>query len=99
MVLIKACTNYRDTFLLSLLYETGMRIGEVLSLWLEDFDISNNMVDIKDRGNLENNAEIKTVSSPRRIDISQNIIDMFMESCFHKGKWKKKRRSYGLCRG
>lgn len=79
MVLIKACTNYRDTFLLSLLYETGMRIGEVLSLWLEDFDISNNMVDIKDRGNLENNAEIKTVSSPRRIDISQNIIDMFME--------------------
>ena len=78
-VLINACNNYRDKFLLNLLYETGMRIGEVLSLWLEDIDISKNTVDIKDRGELENNAEIKTVSSPRTIDISQNIVDMFME--------------------
>lgn len=77
--LINSCTNNRDEFLLSLLYETGMRIGEVLSLWLEDIDISNKTIDIKDRGNLENNAEIKTVSSPRIINISQNIVDMFME--------------------
>ena len=78
-LLIKTCTNYRDKFLLNLLYETGMRIGEALSLWLEDIDVSNNAIDIKDRGYLENNAEIKTVSSPRRIDVSQNIVDMFME--------------------
>ncbi len=78
-ILIESCTNYRDKFLLNLLYESGMRIGEALSLWLEDVDISNNFIDIKDRGNLENNAEIKNVSSPRKIDISQNIVDMFME--------------------
>ena len=36
-------------------------------------------INVKDRGFLENNAEIKTVSSPRRIDISQDIVDMFME--------------------
>ncbi len=48
-----------------------MRIGEALSLWIEDFDISDMVIDLKDRGQLENNAEIKTVSSPRRIDISQ----------------------------
>ena len=78
-ILINACNNYRDKFLLTLLYETGMRIGEVLSLWLEDIDIVNKTIDIKDRGELENNAEIKTVFSPRKIDISQNIIDMFME--------------------
>lgn len=77
--LIIACTNLRDKFLLSLLYETGMRIGEALSLWIEDIDISDMIIDIKDRGQLENNAEIKTVSSPRRIDISQNLADMFME--------------------
>lgn len=77
--LINTCNNYRDKFLLSLLYETGMRIGEILSLWLEDVDISDNIIDIKDRGWLENNAEIKNVLSPRRIDISQNIVDMFME--------------------
>lgn len=77
--LIKACNNLRDKFLLTLLYETGIRIGEALSLWIEDFDISDMTIDLKDRGELENNAEIKTVSSPRRIDISQNLADMFME--------------------
>ncbi|MCC0785152.1 tyrosine-type recombinase/integrase [Clostridioides sp. ES-S-0108-01] len=77
--LIKACNTLRDKFLLTLLYETGMRIGEALSLWIEDFDISDMVIDLQDRGELENNAEIKTVSSPRRIDISQNLADMFME--------------------
>ncbi len=77
--LVGACNNLRDRFLLNLLYETGMRIGEVLSLWIEDFEVSDLVVDLKDRGELENNAEIKTVASPRRIDISQNITDMFME--------------------
>lgn len=78
-VLINTCTNYRDKFLLMLLWETGLRIGEALSLWIEDFDVSELVIDLKDRGQLENNAEIKTVSSPRRIDISQNLADMFME--------------------
>ena len=78
-VLIRVCNNLRDKFLLTLLYETGMRIGEALSLWIEDFDISDMVIDLQDRGELENNAEIKTVSSPRRIDISQNLADMFME--------------------
>ena len=77
--LIKACNNLRDKFLLLLLFQTGMRIGEALSLWIEDFDISDMVIDLKDRGELENNAEIKTVSSPRRIDISQDLADMFME--------------------
>ncbi|MBE6069545.1 MAG: transposase [Clostridium lundense] len=78
-MLVRACSNLRDKFLLSLLYETGMRIGEALSLWIEDIDISDMVIDLKDRGQLENNAEIKTVASPRRIDISQNLADMFME--------------------
>lgn len=77
--LVRTCNSLRDKFLLTLLYETGMRIGEALSLWIEDFDISDMVIDLQDRGELENNAEIKTVSSPRRIDISQNLADMFME--------------------
>ncbi|AGK97709.1 tyrosine-type recombinase/integrase [Clostridium pasteurianum] len=77
--LVRACNNYRDKFLLTLLYETGMRIGEALSLWIEDIDVSDMIIDLKDRGQLENNAEIKTVSSPRKIDVSQDLADMFME--------------------
>lgn len=88
--LLRATTNQRDYFLLYLLFETGMRIGEALSLWLEDFDISDNKIYVKDRGELENQAEIKSVASPRSLDITQELSDLFMEyiCAFHTGDIK-----------
>jgi len=81
--LMKATNNIRDYFLLYLLFETGMRIGEALSLWLEDFDISDSTISINDRGEMENLSEIKTVSSPRKLDCTQNLIEVFTEYvCF-----------------
>jgi len=77
--LLRATTNLRDYFLLYLLFETGFRIGEALSLWLEDFDISENKIQLKDRGELENQAEIKSVASPRILDITQDLADLFMK--------------------
>ena len=76
--LLDACTNIRDYFLLYLLFETGMRIGEALSLWLEDFSIDDLTISITDRGELENLAEIKTVHSPRKIDCTQTLADLFV---------------------
>ena len=38
-----------------------MRIGEALALWLEDFEIDARKIHIRDRGELSNHAEIKTV--------------------------------------
>ena len=76
--LLGECTNIRDYFLLYLLFETGMRIGEALSLWLEDFDIECLKISVTDRGELENLAEIKTVNSPRKLDCSQDLADLFM---------------------
>lgn len=86
--LLRNCGNLRDNFLLYLLFETGMRIGEVLSLWLEDFETSDNVILLRDRGELENQAEIKTVSSPRRLDVTQELMDLFMEyvCTFHTEK-------------
>lgn len=78
IALLYACTNIRDYFLLYLLFETGMRIGEALSLWLEDFSIDDLTVTITDRGELENLAEIKTVHSPRKLDCSQSLADLFV---------------------
>ena len=50
-----------------------------------DIDISNMVITIVDRGQLENNAEIKTVTSPRKIDVSKSIVDICMEyiNIFH----------------
>lgn len=81
--LLRTTTNIRDHFLLYLLFETGMRIGEALSLWLEDFDVSGYTIHIHDRGELENLAEIKTVHSPRKLDCTLEIMDLFSECvCF-----------------
>lgn len=81
--LIKATNNIRDYFLLYLIFETGMRIGEALSLWLEDFDIQGCTITIRDRGEMENLAEIKTVSSPRKLDCTQDLMEVFTEYvCF-----------------
>ena len=78
VALLGECTNIRDYFLLYLLFETGMRIGEALSLWLEDFDIDGLKVSVTARGELENLAEIKTVHSPRKLDCTQELADLFM---------------------
>jgi integrase len=77
VVLLNSCTNIRDYLLLYLLFETGMRIGEALSLWLEDFDMGGLSITLHDRGEMENLAEIKTVSSPRRLDCTQELMDLF----------------------
>lgn len=78
-LLLNNCTNKRDYFLLRLLWESSMRIGEALSLWIEDFDISETKIELKDRGELENNAEIKTVNSPRTIDVTTEFMNDFMD--------------------
>lgn len=76
---MEACVNVRDYFLMYLLFETGIRIGEALSLWLEDFEISECRIRIADRGEMENLAEIKTVSSPRTIDCTHDLMEVFTE--------------------
>jgi integrase/recombinase XerD len=73
--LLDACTNQRDRLLVRLLYETAMRVGESLALWVEDVDVAENRIHIRDRGELENGAEIKTIHAPRSIDVSSDLID------------------------
>ncbi|TKI29114.1 transposase [Bacillus cereus] len=71
-------TNIRDAFLIQLLFETGLRIGEVLSLFLEDFKFDHGLghrIRLTDRGELENGAKLKT--GEREIFISQALIDLY----------------------
>jgi integrase/recombinase XerD len=50
--LLDACSNQRDRLLVRLLYESAMRVGEVLSLYVEDVDVSENRLHVCDRGPL-----------------------------------------------
>ncbi|KAB2400111.1 MULTISPECIES: tyrosine-type recombinase/integrase [Bacillus cereus group] len=74
----KATINIRDRLLIKLLFETGLRIGEALSLFIEDFifDYKNgHRIQLKNRGELPNGAKLKT--GERQIHISQELIDLF----------------------
>jgi integrase/recombinase XerD len=73
--LIDACDNRRDQLLIHLLFESAMRIGECLALWIEDIDFEECRIYVRDRGQLENGAEIKTVISERSIDVTPELID------------------------
>ena len=73
--LLNACANERDRLLVRLLYETAMRVGESLALFVEDIDVAENRIHLRDRGELSNGAEIKTVHAPRSIDVSSGLID------------------------
>jgi site-specific recombinase XerD len=42
-----ACSNIRDALLIRILYEGGLRIGEALSLWIENFDIGSTCIQVR----------------------------------------------------
>lgn len=75
---LRATTNIRDQFLIQLLFETGLRIGEALSLFMEDFRFDHgkgHRIRLTDRGELENGAKLKT--GEREIHISQALMDLY----------------------
>ncbi|MBE7121474.1 tyrosine-type recombinase/integrase [Bacillus cereus] len=75
---LQATTNIRDTFLIQLLFETGLRIGETLSLFMEDFIFDHqkgHRIRLVNRGELENGAMLKT--GEREIFISQSLMDLY----------------------
>lgn len=77
--IMAACFTLRDRFLIQLLWESGLRIGEALALWLEDIEPDARRIHVVDRGELENLSEIKTVCSPRTVDVSSELINLFFE--------------------
>lgn len=60
---LDACVRVRDRFLLSLLYETGMRIGQALGLRHEDIRVEDNEVHVVPRFHNANHARAKRRSS------------------------------------
>ena len=77
-IIYNSCTNIRDRLLIKILFETGLRIGEVLSLFIQDFIFDHkdgHRIRLTYRGELENGAKLKT--GEREIYISQQLFDLF----------------------
>ncbi len=78
-MLVNACDNMRDQLLLTLLYQSSLRIGECLALWIEDVDVDGRKIHVRDRGPLSNDAEIKTPASCQSVDISDDLINQILD--------------------
>jgi integrase len=76
---LSVCRTSRDRFLVQLLWESGLRIGEALALWLEDIEPDARRIHVRERGELENLSEIKTVCSPRTVDVSPDLVNLFFD--------------------
>ena len=74
--LINACNHVRDKFLICLLYETGMRIGEALGLRLEDF-VTGGTNEIHVTNRLDNFNGARAKSGDRTIHVNKELMQFF----------------------
>ncbi len=66
----------RDKLLIMLMYEGGLRIGEALSLRIEDISTWDNQINIRPRDHNENGAYIK-LKKERTIDVSKELMALY----------------------
>lgn len=76
--IVGACTRTRDRFLICLLHETGMRIGQALGLRHEDIDSMDNLIKITPRNDNANNARAKS-RDPYSLHTSQELMGLYTE--------------------
>lgn len=77
--LVEACSRQRDKFLICLLHESGVRIGEALGLRHEDIHTSgSNEIHIIPRGDNANGARAKSNSS-RVVHVSKELMSLYAD--------------------
>jgi integrase/recombinase XerD len=75
--LLDACDRLRDRFLLALLYESGVRIGEALGLRHADVAAAERQVTVVPRRN-DNGARSKS-RQPRTIPVSEELVRLWAD--------------------
>jgi integrase/recombinase XerD len=77
--LIAACTHTRDKFLLTLLAQTGMRIGQALGLRHSDISVEDNEIHIVPREHNANGARAKSRHAYVIPDVPASLIQLYTE--------------------
>lgn len=81
LALVEACEHLRDRFLLVLLAETGMRVGQALGLRHADFVSHHRELRIVPRSDNANGARAKTLE-PATIPISGGLVRLYTAYMF-----------------
>lgn len=77
-ILVNGCHLVRDKFLVTLLYETGMRVGQALGLRHSDIRSWDNEIQIIPRPNNINQARTKSLDS-NKIPVSQDLMSLYTD--------------------
>lgn len=80
---IEACHRLRDKFLISLLYESGLRVGQALGLRHEDIHSWDNVIRVVPRNDNENGARAKTREA-YSIPISPSLMQLYTDYLLHE---------------
>ncbi|HRC12026.1 MAG TPA: tyrosine-type recombinase/integrase [Dermatophilaceae bacterium] len=83
LTLIEACEHLRDRFLLILLVETGLRVGQALGLRHADFVSHRRELRIVPRGDNANGARAKTIDT-HTIPISAGVARLYTAYMFEE---------------
>jgi len=76
--LVEACNRIRDKFLICLLHESGIRIGQALGLRHEDIQSWDNLIKIIPRDNNANDARAKT-DSPYDVHVTKELMGLYSQ--------------------
>jgi integrase/recombinase XerD len=77
--LMAACTHTRDKFLLTLLAQTGMRIGQALGLRHSDISVEDNEIHIVPREHNVNGARAKSRHAYVIPDVPASVMQLYTE--------------------
>ncbi|MEH1964549.1 MAG: tyrosine-type recombinase/integrase [Nostoc sp.] len=76
--LIDSCKRIRDKFLICLLHESGMRIGQALGLRHEDIQSWDNLIIVIPRDDNANGARAKG-NSPYNVDVTKELMGLYSQ--------------------
>jgi len=80
--LLDACVRRRDRLLVSLLYESGMRIGQALGLRHADVRSYDGEIDIVPRTN--SNGALAKCRSPYTVHVSKELMELYADYLVHE---------------
>jgi len=80
--LLNACARRRDRLLVSLLYESGMRIGQALGLRHADIRSYDGEIDIVPRAN--SNGALAKSRSPYTVHVSKELMELYADYLVHE---------------
>ena len=76
--LVSACNRIRDKFLVCLMYESGVRIGQALGLRHEDIQSWDNIIKIIPRDDNVNGSRAKT-KDPYEVNVSKDLMGLYTQ--------------------